>query len=166
MLATIATRMVGTAAMIENKPTMRTCSRAPARPRRRACTMQADLAADDRDQHDTVSAVEPSKSVTTTLWVGGNRRQAGQHQEGRERRQQRDADRDRSEQPDGMRRPPNGATRIVANWQDWSDGSHASRLLERRESADRSSRRRHATLMYLYNNVAQLRQFRGCETDP
>ena len=39
MLATIATSTVGTAATTENSPMMRTCSRAPARPWRRACMM-------------------------------------------------------------------------------------------------------------------------------
>ena len=38
-LATMATRIAGTAAMTENRPTMRTCSLAPARPRRRAWTI-------------------------------------------------------------------------------------------------------------------------------
>ena len=49
-LATTATRIAGTAATTENSATMRTCSRAAARPRRRACTTCPDLAADDAEQ--------------------------------------------------------------------------------------------------------------------
>ena len=52
MLATTATRIAGTAAITANRPTMRTCSRAPARPRRRACTTTPDLAADDAEQQE------------------------------------------------------------------------------------------------------------------
>jgi hypothetical protein len=37
-LATTATNMAGTAAITANKPTICTCNRAAARPRRRACT--------------------------------------------------------------------------------------------------------------------------------
>ena len=36
-LATIATSTAGSTAMMENRPTIWTCSRAAARPRRRAC---------------------------------------------------------------------------------------------------------------------------------
>ena len=68
-LATIATRIAGTAAMTENRATMRTCSRAAARPRRRACTTCQTSRAMTPSSRSTVSALI-SSSVTTTWWVG------------------------------------------------------------------------------------------------
>ena len=69
-LATIATRIAGAAAMMENKPTMRTCSRAAARPVRRACTTCHTSRTITPSSSSTVAAFT-SSSVTTTLWVGG-----------------------------------------------------------------------------------------------
>ncbi len=69
-LATIATRIAGAAAMMENKPTMRTCSRAAARPVRRACTTCQTSRTITPSSSSTAAAFTKS-SVTTTLWVGG-----------------------------------------------------------------------------------------------
>ena len=68
-LATTATRIAGTAAITANRPTMRTCSRAAARPRRRACTTSQTSRAMMPTSRKTVSALI-SSSVTTTSWVG------------------------------------------------------------------------------------------------
>ena len=68
-LATTATRIAGTAAITENSATMRTCSRAAARPRRRACTTSQTSRAMTPSSRNTVSALI-SSSVTTTSWVG------------------------------------------------------------------------------------------------
>jgi hypothetical protein len=70
-VATIATRMVGTAAMIANRPTMRTCSRDPARPWRRACTICMISRVMMATSNNAASPLIPSR-LTTTLWVGGS----------------------------------------------------------------------------------------------
>ena len=68
-LATIATRIAGAAAMTENSPTIRMCSRAPARPLRRACMTSHTSRTMMPSSSSTVAAFTRS-SVTTTLWVG------------------------------------------------------------------------------------------------
>ncbi len=95
-LATTATRIAGTAAITANRPTIRTCSRAAARPRRRACTTSQTSRAMMPSSRNTVSALI-SSSVTTTAVGGRDRRQVGQHDEGREGRQQRQHRRDRAQ---------------------------------------------------------------------
>ena len=65
----MATRMAGTAAMMANRPTMRTCSREPARPARRACTINQTSRTMMPSSSSTVTAFT-SSSVTTTSWVG------------------------------------------------------------------------------------------------
>jgi len=68
-LATTATAITGTAAMMENKATMRTCNRAAARPRRLACTTPHSSRAMTRTRRKTVTALA-SSNVTTTSCVG------------------------------------------------------------------------------------------------
>ena len=69
MLATTATRMAGTAAMTESSATMRTCSRAAARPRRLACTTPHTSRAMTRSEQEPVPALT-ARRKTTTSWVG------------------------------------------------------------------------------------------------
>ncbi len=66
----MATRTAGTAAMTENRATMRTCSRAAARPRRRAWTTPQTSRAMTTTRRNTVTALA-RRSVTTTSCVGG-----------------------------------------------------------------------------------------------
>ena len=68
-LATIATRIAGTAAMMVNRPTVRTCSLAPARPLRRACTTCQTSRTMTASSSTTVAAFTNSR-LTTTLCVG------------------------------------------------------------------------------------------------
>ena len=70
-LATMATRIAGAAAMMENRPTMRTCRRAPARPERRAAMICQTSRAMMPSSSSTVTALA-SSSVTTTPWVGAS----------------------------------------------------------------------------------------------
>jgi hypothetical protein len=67
--ATTATRMVGTAAMTANKPTICTCRREPARPRRRACTTTQTSRPMMASSRIPVAAL-PQSSLTTTSWTG------------------------------------------------------------------------------------------------
>ena len=68
-LATTAMRIAGTAAITENSPTMRTCSRAPAWPERRACRTFHTSRAMTPSSTSTVTAL-PASTLTTTRWVG------------------------------------------------------------------------------------------------
>ncbi len=67
--ATTATRMVGTAAMTANRPTICTCSREPARPRRRAWMTTQTSRPMMASSSSPVTAL-PSSSLTTTSWTG------------------------------------------------------------------------------------------------
>ena len=87
-LATIATRIAGTAAITENSPTMRTCrrDRGPAPPAR--LHQQPDFAADDADAAAAPRRVD--EQTGDDHHVGRrDRRQVGEHEECGKRRQQR-----------------------------------------------------------------------------
>ena len=96
-LATTATRIAGTAAITENRPTIWTCSRAAALPAPPRLHDVPDLAADDAEQQQHRERVDPEQGDDHVVGRG-DRRQVGQHHEGREGRQQRHADRRRPEQ--------------------------------------------------------------------
>ena len=96
MLATIATRIAGTAAMTENRPTMRTCSRAPARPRAAGLHDLPDFAPDDGKQQHHGRGVDQQQRDHDVVGRR-DRRQTGEHHEGDEGRQQSQPDRDRPE---------------------------------------------------------------------
>src|SRR6266851_491024 len=97
-LATTATAITGTAAMMENKATMRTCSRDAARPRRLACD-------DEYQKKDRDRVCEQQRDHD--LVRGRNRREAGEHDEGQQCRQQRQRNSgkaERSREPSRRRR--------------------------------------------------------------
>ena len=126
-----------------------------------------DLAPDQRRAAASTVTTLTSRSVTTTSWVGAIGVRSGQHHEGHERRQQRERDRDRSRAaaPAARRGRRGGRHELGA----WRLGRRSSSSPSRTEQdmmrivdaccadgpplADR--------LMLLYNNVAELRQFRG-----
>src|SRR5215203_3772934 len=69
MLATTATRIAGTAAINEKRATIRTCSRAAARPRLRACSTRQTSRPMNVTRSRTAKAFT-SNSVRTTSCVG------------------------------------------------------------------------------------------------
>ena len=93
-LATIETITAGSTAITENRPTICTCSRAAARPRRLACTIWTISRTMIPTRSRMVTAVDHQEGADD---VAGrlDRGQPRQHHEGEEGRQQRDADGER-----------------------------------------------------------------------
>ena len=96
-LATTATRIAGTAAITENRPTIWTCSRAAALPRRRACTICQTSRPMMPSSNRTASALTPSRRDDDVVGrVIGVR--PARTRKVAQRRQQRHADRGRADQ--------------------------------------------------------------------
>ena len=121
-LATTATRMAGRAAMIENRATIWTWSRAAALPRRRAWTMFQTSRPMMPSSNSTASAFTPS-SVTTTSWVGLIGVRPARTTKVANADKQRYEDRRRSEQAGGKSRRFSGPLRGLGS-QSISDRRH------------------------------------------
>src|SRR5215216_1078154 len=150
-LATTASRMAGTAAMTENRPTIRTWSRAPAWPRRRArMTCQTSRAISPSSTR-TVTALTSRIGITTSL-VGSTGVRLLKMRKVTSAESSATATVTGPSTPlANLRTGPAGAaasatatsSTLVMNPQ---TGKTETRTLE---------------LMLFYNNVARLRQFRG-----
>ena len=97
-VATSAVTSAGIAATSENSATTRLCSRAPARAARRAARRRRSSMPISTSRQRTISPSPPSR-IRTTLVGRDDRGEAGEDDEGRQRQDQRAADRDRTEHP-------------------------------------------------------------------